>query len=174
MEKYIPVGFTRKCHGVKGELKVQVEEEYLEDFLKSSTVFFFTKGKHLPYFVEKVRIGNDTILKLEEVDSKESAQPLTSKEMYLQPHQILNDDDREIILEDELVFEKFVGHTIIDAALGDIGKIEAIIAYPQQEMAVILRDEKEVLIPLHEDLIQNIDEEKQCIYMDLPEGILEI
>ena len=41
-------------------------------------------------------------------------------------------------------------------------------------MAVITRNEKEVYIPLHDDLIENIDLEKQYIYMSLPDGILEL
>ena len=33
MEKYISIGFTKKEHRLKGELKVLVEDEYLEDLL---------------------------------------------------------------------------------------------------------------------------------------------
>jgi len=175
MEKYIPIGFTKKCHGLKGELKVHITDQYLEDFTKAPVVFIEIKGKHVPHFIEQVRIGNDLILKMEDIDSKETAQELTSKEMFLQPKHILKIEEREFESSDEdLLFEKYLDFSIIDTNLGDIGKIEEIVEFPQQEMAVVIRNEKEIYIPLHDDLIENIDLEKQYIYMSLPEGILEL
>lgn len=176
MNKYISIGFTKKCHGVKGDLKIQVEDQYLEDLVKANAVFLEIKGKHVPYFIEDIRSGNDLLLKLEEIDSKESAHSLTSKELFLQPHQILKDEDREleIVSEEALIFDKYIGYTIIDGELGTVGKIEEVIDFPHQEMAVILQEEKEILIPLHQNLIEKTDAEKQCIYMNLPDGILDL
>jgi len=178
MKKYIPIGFTKKCHGVKGDLKIQIEDQYLEDFVKANAVFILVKGRHVPYFIENIKDENDLLLKLEEVDSKETANSLTSKELFLQPHQILKEEERELIIEkkeeDQLEYEKYIGFSIIDIELGAIGKIEEVVEFPQQEMAIILRDEKEILIPLHKNLIEKIEAEKQCIHMTLPDGILDL
>lgn len=174
MEKYTSIGFTKKCHGLKGDLKVMVEDEYLEDFLKSSVIFLSIKGRHLPYFVEKARLGNELLLKLEDVDSKETAHSLTSKEIFLQSTNILKEEEREFEVVSNLVFGYLVDFTLVDTDLGELGKVEEVIEFPQQEMAVITYQEKEVFIPLHESLIEKIDEQKQYIYMNLPEGILDI
>jgi len=61
-----------------------------------------------------------------------------------------------------------------DKTHGVLGEIKEIIEYPQQEMAAIIIKEKEVLIPLNEQLILEIDEEKKLISMDLPEGLLNL
>ncbi len=174
MEKYTSIGFTKKCHGLKGELKVLVEDEFLEDFLKTPVIFLAINGRHLPYFVEKARMGNELILKLEDVDSKENAQLLSSKEIFLQPANILKEEERELEVESNLVFGHLIDFIIIDTELGEIGKIEEVIEFPQQEMAVISHHENEFFIPLHENLIEKIDDKKQYIYMNLPEGILDI
>ncbi len=176
MKKYISIGFTKKCHGVKGDLKVQVEDQYFEDFAKANAIFIEVKGKHVPYFIEKIRSGNDLLLKLEEIDSKESAHQLTSKEIFLQPHQILRVEERELEIpeEEKLEFEKYIGYSIIDKELGNIGEIKEVIEFPQQEMAVIFQDEKEIFIPLHQDLLEKIEEKKQYIHMNLPEGLLDL
>jgi len=177
MKEYISIGFTKKCHGVKGDLKIQIEDQYFEDFAKANVVFLEIKGRHVPYFIENIKNANDLLLKLEEIDSKESANELTSKELFLQPKQIIKEEDRELELveeEEKLAFEKYIGFSIIDEEIGTIGKIEEIVEFPQQEMAIILQDEKEILIPLHQDLIQKIEDKKQCIYMTLPEGILDL
>ncbi len=44
---------------------------------------------------------------------------------------------------------------------------------PQQEMAFLDYKGAEVLIPLNVQLIVSINEEKQEILMDLPEGLLD-
>mgnify|MGYP003841375859 CR=1 FL=1 len=47
--------------------------------------------------------------------------------------------------------------TLVDAEIGELGKIEDVIEFPQQEMAVISHNEKEVFIPLHESLIEKLN-----------------
>ena len=71
-------------------------------------------------------------------------------------------------------YKKYVNFEIHDKILGKIGIIEEIIEYPQQEMAAIKFQEKEVLIPLNEQLILTIDAENKVIEMDLPDGLLEL
>lgn len=174
MEEYTSIGFTKKGHRLKGELKVMVEDEYLEDFLKTPVIFLSINGRYLPYFVEKAGLENELILKLEDVDSKEAARPLSSKEMFLQSANITKKEEKESELESDLIFGHLVNFTLIDTEVGELGKIEDVVEFPQQEMAVISYHEKEVFIPLHERLIEKIDEKKQYIYMNLPEGILDM
>ncbi len=176
MEKYTSIGFTKKEHKLKGELKVLVEDEYLEDLLKTPVIFLSIKGRHLPYFVEEARLEKEFIIKLEDVDSKEAAHLLSSKEIFLQPANILKEDEKELVLEvqSNLLFGHIKDFTLVDSELGELGKILDVIEFPQQEMAVISHNEKEFFIPIHESLIEKIDEEKQYIYMNLPAGILDV
>jgi len=64
-----------------------------------------------------------------------------------------------------------VGLHIEDITHGDLGPIVRIDAYPQQEMAIIIKDGTEILIPLHEQLMKSIDLDKKVVLMDLPEGL---
>ena len=41
-------------------------------------------------------------------------------------------------------------------------------------MAVIEVNERELLIPLHEQLILNIDREEKIISMEIPDGLLDL
>ena len=176
MEKYISIGFTKKEHRLKGELKVLVEDEYLEDLLKTPVIFLSIKGRHLPYFVEEAKLDNELIIKLEDIDSKEAAHLLSSKEIFLQPANLLKEEERELEFEDQsnLLFGYLAGFTIVDLELGELGRIIEVIEFPQQEMAVISHNKNEIFIPINGNLIEKIDKEKQYIYMNLPEGILDI
>ena len=71
-------------------------------------------------------------------------------------------------------YEKWIGYTFIDEELGLIGKIEQILSLPGHFTALIMHDEKEVLIPLHESLIVRINKEKKELVFNLPSGLLNL
>jgi 16S rRNA processing protein RimM len=66
-----------------------------------------------------------------------------------------------------------VGYTIVNAGV-EIGVISEIEEYPQQEMATINYNKKDILIPLNEQFIIKLDNKKKVIEMELPEGLLEL
>lgn len=174
MESYQSIGFTKKTYGVKGELKLNIEDKYLEDFAQADVLFLGIAGRRIPYFVEYINFDNPFTIKLEDFDSKESAIDLTGKEIFMRATDLLKEEEKVFEVVGNLVFEKYVGFEIHDETLGKIGQIEDIIEYPQQEMAALTYQEKEVLIPMNEQLIVNIDDKGQVIIMDLPEGILAL
>ena len=55
-----------------------------------------------------------------------------------------------------------------------IGKIENINSRLPQPVFEIMYDSRIVLIPIHEDLIKKIDKKNRIIYLDIPNGLLEI
>lgn len=173
--EYISIGRTRKAHGIIGELKVSIEERYLEDFLKNERIFLDVKGVKIPYFIDKVRGGGELILKMEEVDTRDQAIVLQAREIFLRKQDILPDHLREFEPEEEetLEYEHLAGFRLLDETLGEIGVIDEVLEMPQQEMAFLQYKGREVLIPLNEQLILRIDEEKRSVYMDLPEGLLD-
>ena len=55
-----------------------------------------------------------------------------------------------------------------------IGKIENINSRLPQPVFEIMYDSRIVLIPIHEDFIRKIDKVNNIIYLDIPDGLLEI
>lgn len=176
MSEYIQIGYTQKTHGVAGELKLFIEERYWEDFLKNERLFIDVKGIKVPYFIETMRGKETPIVKFEDVDSKEAAFGLQSRGLFLRPEDLVPEDEREFEpAEDEtLPFARVTGYTLIDATLGELGPIEDVFELPQQQMAVLRYQQREVLVPLHEQFIQSVDEAGKRLYVDLPEGLLEL
>jgi len=172
---YVEIGYTKKTHGVQGWLRVQVEPEYLEDLLSTSAIFLSLQGQPVPYFVESFDTRNDLLLKLEDIDSKEAAAELSGKALSLREQDIIPDEEREFELtEEELEYSFLTGYELHTEEQGPIGAILEILEFPQQEMARLEIDQKEVLIPLHEDFIQSINEEHKQVTMSLPEGLLDL
>jgi 16S rRNA processing protein RimM len=168
----IQIGYTKKPHGLKGEVKLEVEERYVEDIMDVDVLVIEIRGKQMPYFVEDIRVGNNIIAKFEDVNTPEKALEIGGKSLFLRTSDLIPDEDREIEI-DSLEFEKCIGYTIIDNQVS-LGIIEEVIEFPQQEMAFIKYNEKEVMIPLNEHFIRKVDHKKKQILMELPYGLLDL
>ncbi len=169
----IKIGFTKKPHGLKGEIKLQVDDQYLEDLLETEVVLLTIKGKPTPYFVEDIRVGNALIAKFEDVDTVDAANLIASKEMSLRPQDIIADEDRTFETEEGLAYADCIGYRIMDGEVL-VGEIEEVVEFPQQEMAILTRGSKDILIPLNVAFVIKRDDDLKTIFMDLPKGLLEL
>lgn len=166
MKDYIQIGQFKKPFGVKGAIRVRIDDAYLESFINASVLFVPESGNLVPYFVESVEEAPNLLVKMEEVDAPETARKLSNQAIFLQADAI----EREGPQFDE----GLIGFELIDIEAGSLGIITAIEEYPQQIMAIIANKGKELLIPLHEHLIEGIDPKKKELVMNLPEGLLEL
>ncbi len=171
MDQLVRIGYTQKTHGTQGEIKIQIEEEYREDFMNSKIAFLEITGKQIPFFLENVRGGSPLIVKFEDTNTREDAQFLTGKAVFLRAQDVQKPEEKD---PDELALEDLVGFRIVDLTYGDIGEIEEIAELPEQLLAILTYQNREVLIPLVDDLIEEIHLRKKTVIMDLPEGLLEL
>ena len=104
---------------------------------------------------------------LEEIDTKEKAQKLCGKDLMVQ-EQFLSVE----IEEDE--FDVLFGFSAIDEKKGVLGIINDVYHTPQQVLALIIINKKEVFVPLHPDFILELNKEKKEIHFSLPEGLLDL
>ena len=173
MPEFIQIGYTQKTHGVEGELRIFLEEEFEEDFLNADALFLEANGSKIPFFIEYIRGANADIVKLEDIKSKEEAMQWTSKPVFLRESDLIPETDREntgYIAQ----FEHLEGFEAWDKEKGLLGTITRIDEYPHQEMAVIIYKGREALIPLQEPLLQSIDEAARVVRFQLPEGLLDL
>lgn len=169
---YIQIGFTKKTHGIGGELKVIVEEPYEDLFLDADRVFLEIKGVKQPFFIKSIRGGGDLIVLFEDVANREDALALQSRGVFLPEAEI--PQELQDMPDDELEHGRIVGYLLQDQVLGDIGPIQEVIAMPQQEMAVVVWNGREVLVPLNEKFVVSVDDRMQRVVVNLPEGLLSL
>ncbi|HNM24416.1 MAG TPA: ribosome maturation factor RimM [Saprospiraceae bacterium] len=171
-QNFVSIGFTRKTHGVKGELKCSIEEAFEEIAVKKGRVFLDIKGRKVPYFIESLRGAGEPIVKFEDVDNREQAMLLQSRELFLSESDLPR--GFEVEEEEGLVYEHIKGYHLIDKTQGDLGIISEVIEMPQQEMAVLHYLGKEIMVPLNEHFIVSIDDDQRKVLADLPEGLLDM
>ena len=80
---FIQIGFTKKTHGIGGEVKVVIEEPFEDLFLEAERVFLEIKGVKQPFFIKSIRGGGDLIVLFEDVANREEAITLQSRGVFL-------------------------------------------------------------------------------------------
>lgn len=169
---YIQIGFTRKTHGIHGEVKAAIEEPFEDLFFEAERVFLEIKGIKHPFFIRNIRGGGELIVSFEDIHTREDALRLQSRPIFLPESEVPAD-----LIEAQQAaspYEHLTGYLLIDQQTGPVGVIQEVIEMPQQEMAVVLYQEREVLIPLAPALIVATDEAQKHLLMDLPEGLLTL
>ena len=174
MKDNIQVGITRKPFGVNGQLKLQIEPTYLEDVLKADVLFLEIGGQQVPYFIDNFQDVGDLVVHFEDVESREQAAKIVSRPVFLRPGDIIPIEEKEIPLETIEPHLKYLNYQIEEVELGTIGEILRIEIFPQQEMAFVDYQGREVMIPLHPSFVVKEDKENRVLTLALPEGMLEI
>ena len=170
MNELVKIGSTQKAHGIKGELKLNVEEHFMDDLFDVEAVLIEIKGQKVPYFVEDIQEGNSVFIKLEGVDTRTEAEQLMHKDLYLRREDISISD--ELINSGGMYFKYLEGYTVFDDVEGEIALIDEVAAFPQQEIAYVFYKNRTILIPLNDELILEVDKVQKKVLMNLPEGIL--
>lgn len=84
---------------------------------------------------------------------------------------------REDLPDDVLELQEggIEGFTVVDAESGVIGTVVSINEMPGQHLLEVERENgKTVLIPVVDEFLEGLDEEERCIYVNLPEGLLDL
>jgi len=163
------LGYVIKKHGLNGEVTIFLDVDFPQEYRELESVFVEINQKLVPFFIEKIVIkGNKAHVKFEEVEGIEAAEELRSKKLYL-PLSSLPD-----LEEGQFYYHQVIGYEVVDNQKGGIGKLSSILSGPQQDLFVIDYNSKEVLVPVNDEIIDEIDHTNKAIKVNLPEGLLEI
>ena len=170
IDKFVLVGSTLKVHGINGLIRVRVNPDYLDSFFDADFIFLDLNGSKVPFFVNEINDGDSLNVLLEHINRPEDAIHLVPADIYLPATEAekTNEDHSE-----RLEFERLIGFTVFSQEQ-KIGEILNVVAYPQQEMAIVSYQDTEIFIPLHHELIETIHPDTKEIKMRLPEGLLDL
>jgi 16S rRNA processing protein RimM len=164
----INIGFISKPTGFKGELIFAIEDGDPGDYSNSKFFFVELEGKPVPFLAEIIKLNDSSlVVKLGDVNSEAEAKKLSGKKLFVEKSTTTSS-------EKEMDWFDLVGYFAVDKVYGALGKIEHIEESPQQLIAQCSVNGKVILFPLHEDFISEIDDEKKQLYLDLPEGLLDV
>ncbi len=167
-DEYFNLGAISKVFSFKGEIvaKFTVEVPHLFDNLK--TIFIDEKGSLVPYFVEKAepQLNGFVRIKFKGVNTQEEAKKLLKCDLYL-PDTLL-----PRLSEDEFYFHEIVGFMAFDEEGKEVGEVLEIYDLPNNPVAEIMIQGKEVLCPLN--LMIQLDKKNKKLHIEIPEGLVDL
>ena len=159
------IGRLGKAHGVKGEISLLCDDDVF-DRVDADYLVLDVDGILVPFFIEEYRFRTDSVVlvKFDGIDTQERARELTGSDVYF-PRALADESDFPSL-------SMLVGFAIVDA---DTGKQVGSIASIDNSTANLLFElEDGRLIPAHDELIADIDQQARTIAMHLPDGLLDL
>ena len=163
------LGYITKPHGLNGEVAAFLDVDSPEEYREMESVFVDINNKLVPFFIEHLEITpKKSILKFEEVDNIESAEEIIGKELYL-PLTALPP-----LTGNAFYYHEIIGFEVIDEAFGPIGPVREVFSNSSQDLIACNHQEKEVLFPVTDELIERVDRENKRLYVKLPDGLIDL
>ena len=163
------LGKIVKTHGLKGEVTMKIEADDPSAYLEMKHFFLEINKVLTPFFVEKITPNGDKFfVQVQDIKTVEQAQNLVGKSVYL-PLEMLPK-----LSGKQFYYHEIVGFTVVDTEKGELGPITEVLEYPTQAILQVMKDKKEVLIPILEQVIQNVDRDKKVLTITAPEGLIDM
>ena len=163
------LGHISKLHGLNGEVTAFLDVDYPEEYEELESVFVDINSKLVPFFIEHLEATpKKVILKFEDTNSAEEAEKLVGKELYLPLSSL------PPLSGKAFYYHEIIGFTIVDASFGELGPITEVYPNANQDLIACDHKGKEVLIPVSDDLIEKIDRQEKRLYVQLPEGLIQV
>ena len=161
----MPIGRILRTHGIKGQVRLTVDEVQLVALQNKGHFFLMEDGKYIPYFLESMDdVGEgEYLVSLEDFKDPESAQKLKGKELFIETTGQLRED-----------IHPWTGYIMENDRGIEIGRIEEIFETSSQLIASIMIDDREALVPLHSDLIVEVDEPAKRLKVNIPDGLIDV
>jgi len=169
-EDCFQLGYISKTHGFKGEVIFLSNGKTSIKLNKLESVFIEINGQLIPFFIESLKQATATseIIKFCDIDTEEKARQLIKCNIYILSSLIPKQN------EDNFNPFELIGFKVIDDVHGEIGEITNILEMPQQLIFEIHKVKKEILIPANENIIYKIDSNKKIVFINTPEGLIDI
>lgn len=158
-DEKIKIGKIIGTFGIKGELKVYSESDFVEyRFRKNANITLISSKNSLECTIFSFRYHNKNLLiKINDLNDINLVEKYVGYDIYADASDEPNLDENEYYIDD------LVGINVYDEANNYIGKVEDFIEVPQGYIMEIRNNSQKMLIPFVDEYVLEIDEEKMII-----------
>jgi 16S rRNA processing protein RimM len=170
MEKrLVPVGRVVKPHGIKGKVKLDYYGDDLSTFLLYRNVIIQDRTGRLQTYgvLEAVPQPPRIILKLKGIDTFEDAEPLMNGEVFVKREALPETEGGEYYWVDIL------GVDVKTEQGRRLGKLKEIFHTGANDVFVVEGKRREIFLPATEEVIKNVDRERELIEVRWMGGLWE-
>ena len=163
-QEIIECGVIRKPYGNSGEMLLQVKSDLLDEVTPHFLVVRLD-NINVPFLVESVRTrGNDYVIRFADTADEQLQRRMTGQKVFFLRRELPE------FYEQQLPLDQLVGFDVYDSRKGYLGKIAEV---NDSTANVLIGLDNDMLLPLHDDLIEELDIESCKLILNLPEGLTE-
>jgi 16S rRNA processing protein RimM len=164
---YLVVAHVAAAHGVRGDVRCVLVTDFPERFKPGLQVYL--SEDHIPYEVERARVDrNRVILKLVGVDSRDDAEALRGKTVFVP------ETDAVRLPRGAYFWHQIIGLRVRTTSGELLGSVAAIMETGANDVYVVRKEPPErgeLLLPAIKDVIKKIDLRRGEITVELLEGL---
>ena len=153
----------------KGEilLKLDVDEINSIDF---KSIFIELDNTLVPYIINKISLHKSSLLriKFENIDNEKKANEILKKEAFLPLK------DLPKLVGKKFYYHEIIGFKVVDKNTGEIGKVVEINDQTSQTIIIINNGDKNIMIPLVDEFLIELNKRNKIITFNLPEGLIDL
>jgi 16S rRNA processing protein RimM len=164
------LGKIAKPFGSKGQVVAFLDVDEPLHYRKLESVYLDLDGEWVPFLIESIEIqaGRKALFHFEDVNTAEDATAYTGREMYLPLSSL------PPLKGKKFYYHEVKGFAVIDAVHGFIGTLVQVMDLPRQSLLQIASGDKEILIPLVDEVIVKVDRKMKELHIHAPEGLIDI
>jgi 16S rRNA processing protein RimM len=160
------VGRVGRAHGVRGDVVIDVRTDEPERRFAPGTAFATSRG---PLTVASSRWhGQRLLVAFTEVTSRTAAEELRGAELRITVAADLRPDDPEEFYDHHLV-----GLKAENEAGQSLGEVSDVLHLPAQDVLVVRRDSRDVLVPFVTDIVSVVDLDAGRVVIVEQPGLLD-
>jgi 16S rRNA processing protein RimM len=164
------LGYVAKLHGYKGEVSLFLDVSNPGDYSGLDSVFVDVNGQLTPFFIEHFKLKNKgyAAVKFEGIDSEKDAQTILRKSLYL-PAEVLPELSGTNFYDHEIE-----GFVVVDTEYGQVGIVDQVLDIQSNPLIRVMNGTKEVLVPLIEGMVKELDRASKTVTITAPPGLIEM
>lgn len=156
------IGKIFKAHGLRGDVKIYSNLDLLQFIKYDDFIYINSDENFIPYKIKELKHfkKNIYLVSFKEIDHIQKIENFINCEIF---------SNNKIICSEE---KNYHGFEVEDIKFGNIGKVSNKIQTSNYTVLIVEKDSKEVFIPMHDNFILEINDEK--IKVKINEDLLNL
>lgn len=169
MDDMLRIGVIANTHGIKGEVKVFPTTDDVNRYKQLKEVILDTGKEHKKLEIENIRFFKQmVIVKFKGIDTINDIEKYKGKDILVTREQAIP------LEEDEYFIYDIIGATVVTEEGKEIGTLEEVLQTGANDVFVVTSLEgKELLFPVIQDCVREINIEEKKVTIHVMKGLLE-
>lgn len=164
------LGYVKKTNGVQGALELNLDVDDPTKYKKKESILFMINNNLTPFFIEQFSIRPKTVVvKFKGLQSANEAELLVGTSLYMPLTEL-----PPLKGKNKFYYHEVIGFTAVDVNLGNIGIVKDIVDLTAQPVIQIMSQEKEILVPLIDEFLIEVNMSTKELILNTPEGLVHM